>query len=229
GGAGTGKLLPTGKVIDQLEVSGLGTVEVSMVDAANPLVFVEASSFGLTGTELPEDIDARTEVMQRLDSIRRHAAVVMGLARSPESASPAVPMIGLVAPAQDARTLAGEPNPAADGDLTARIVSSGNIHRALPLTGSICTTVAARIEGTLVHRNARPVEDPEADLRIQQPSGVLRVASKVLQRNGEWHAEFGATYRTQRRLFDGFVYVPAARVPGLLSLRSARSGGERAA
>ncbi|MCP5150446.1 MAG: PrpF family protein [Ectothiorhodospiraceae bacterium] len=223
GGAATGKLLPTGSALDVLDVPGVGEVEASMVDAANPAVFVAASAVGLSGSELPADIDAMTEVMARLDVIRRHAAVRMGIAERPEDAPRVIPMVAIVGPAQAARTLAGETLAAADGDVTVRMLSSGNTHRALPLTGSICTTVAARIEGSLVHRYTRPTDRPEGDLAIMQPSGILTVAAKVVRRDGTWFAEHGATYRTQRRLFDGNVYLPASRVPGLVA---AMAGGE---
>ncbi len=214
-GAATGRLLPTGNTLDELEVPGLGRIEVSMVDAGNPVVFVEASTLGVEGTELPADIDADAELMAKLEAIRTHGAVQMGLAKTPEEALTVVPFVGFIAPPKDASTISGEPNPAADGDVTARILSSGNTHRALPLTCSICTTVASRIEGTLVHRNARPTDNPKDDLNIMQPSGIITVASNVYMKGNEWHAEYGATYRTQRRLFDGFVYLPASRVPEL--------------
>jgi len=215
GGAGTGKLLPSGQVLDTLNVPGLGTIEVSMVDAGNPVVFVEAATLGMEGNELPADIDANAELMAKLDLIRRHAAVPMGLAETPETASAVVPFVGFVAPATDALPISGDKLAAGEGDVTARILSSGNTHRALPLTCSICTTVASRIEGTLVHRHARPTDNPKDDLNIMQPSGILTVASNVFMKGNEWFAEYGATYRTQRRLFDGFVYVPASRVPEL--------------
>jgi 2-methylaconitate cis-trans-isomerase PrpF len=143
----------------------------------------------------------------------------MGLAETPETASAVVPFVGFIAPAKDALTISGERLTADQGDVTARILSSGNTHRALPLTCSICTTVASRIEGTLVHRHARPTDNPKDDLNIMQPSGIITVASNVFMKGNAWHAEYGATYRTQRRMFDGFVYVPASRVPEL-----ARSG-----
>ncbi|MEM9682829.1 MAG: PrpF domain-containing protein [Pseudomonadota bacterium] len=215
GGAGTGKLLPTGQVLDQLDVPGLGTIEVSMVDAGNPVVFVEAATLGIDGTELPADIDANSDLMATLDTIRRHGAVQMGLAETPEETSAVVPFVGFVAPAKDSLTISGDRLSADQGDVTARILSSGNTHRALPLTCSICTTVASRIEGTLVHRHARPTDNPKDDLNIMQPSGILTVASNVFMKGNAWYAEYGATYRTQRRLFDGFVYVPGSRVPEL--------------
>ncbi|MDH3703913.1 MAG: PrpF family protein [Alphaproteobacteria bacterium] len=215
GGAATGKLLPSGNVTDTLDVPGVGTIEVSLVDAGNPVIFVEAAALGMEGTELPADIDANSELMTRLEAIRRHGAVRMGIVERPEDTIPVMPFVGFVAPAKDAKTIADETLRADQGDVTARILSSGNTHRALPLTCSMCTTVASRIEGTLVHRNTKPTDNPRDDLNIMQPSGILTVASNVFLKGNDWHAEFGATYRTQRRMFDGFVYVPASRVPEL--------------
>ncbi|MBT7942365.1 MAG: PrpF family protein, partial [Alphaproteobacteria bacterium] len=198
-------------VIDRIEIDGLGPVEATLIDAANPCVFVEAAALGLTGTEAPTEIDAMIEVMARLESIRAKGAVLMGLAETPEACtenSPSSPFVGMVAPAQDAKTLAGENIQAEDGDLTARIVSLGNTHRALPLTGALCCATAARLIGTVIHRHTRPGIDPEHDLRIMQPSGVIPVACAVSNADGEWVAERAGVYRTQRRLFEGRVLIP---------------------
>ncbi|NQV82939.1 MAG: PrpF family protein [Rhodospirillales bacterium] len=213
GGAATGRLLPTGNVIDFIEVDGLGRVEASLVDAANPCVFVEAAALGLTGTEAPDEIDAKVDVMAWLESIRAQGAVLMGLAETPEACTenaPSSPFVGMVTAAQDAKTLAGEHIRAADADLTARIVSSGNTHRALPLTGALCCATAARIEGTLIHRHSRRGTDPDSDLRIMQPSGIIPVVCTVTNTDTGWLAERAGVYRTQRRLFEGRVLIPGS-------------------
>ena len=213
GGAATGRLLPTGNVIDEITVHGLGAVEASLIDAANPVVFVEAKALGLTGAEAPTDIDAMTERMGWLEDIRAQATVMMGIAKTPKDAtenSPSSPFVGMVAPPQDAKTLAGETIKADDGDLTARIVSSGNTHRALPLTGALCCATAARIEGTVVNRHVRAANDADSDLRIMQPSGIIQVACAVTRNNDGWVAEQAGVTRTQRRLFEGRVLVPGS-------------------
>jgi len=221
GGAGTGKLLPTGNTIDTLDIPGLGRVEASIVDAANPTVFVDASAVGLVGTELPADIDAMTDVMDKLEAIRRHSGVLAGLAGSVEemASKPTAISPGFVTAAQESPILTGTVIPEADGDLVCRIVSSGNVHRALPGTRSICTAVASRIKGTVVHRVARPVEDPSADIRIMQPSGVIVLAADVVEVDGQPFARSATIYRTQRRLFEGFVCVPASKVPQFADYR----------
>lgn len=202
GGAGTGRLLPTGNAIDRLEVEGYGPVEASLVDAANPGVFVAAADLGVKGNEMPADLDADTDLMARLQAIRKAGAAAMGL-----KFSPALPMIGFVAPPMDSALLSGETAPAGKGDLVGRMVSMGNIHRALPLTGTMCMAVASRIEGTVVNRAARATGEA---VRIVQPSGVIHCTAEVARENGAWHAAKAGVMRTQRRLFDGYVYISAS-------------------
>ena len=218
GGATTGKLLPTGRVADVLDVPGHGKFNVSMVDAANACCFVRADELGIAGTEMPETLDASAELLERLGAIRIAASVAMGIAATPEEARAkrVVPFVGFVSGPQDAVTLTGEKIAAADVDLTGRMISNGQPHRALPLTASLCMAVAARLEGSVVNQLTRRSDDAEAPIRIAMPSGVLTVAASVRKQNGEWYAEQGAFYRTQRRLFDGYVYVRASRVPGLV-------------
>jgi 2-methylaconitate cis-trans-isomerase PrpF len=208
GGATTGRLLPAGPPVERLDIPGIGKLELSMVDAANACVFARARDLGLTGRELPEELDRNQEVLEKLQAIRRAASVAMGIARDEAAARTvhAVPIVGFVAPPMDAPTLAGDAVAADQIDLTARFISSGQPHRALPLTAALCTAVAARITGTLVNEVLRPgAGDP---IRIGMPSGILNVGADVVQQGGEWLARSGAFYRTARRLFDGRVYVP---------------------
>jgi 2-methylaconitate cis-trans-isomerase PrpF len=216
GGATTGKLLPTGNAADTLEVPGYGTFRVSMVDAANACVFVRAADLGIKGTELPEEIDANPELQKKLAAIRIAASVAMGITKTPEEAAKraTVPFVGFVSGPQEAKTLTGDRIEAAGVDLTARMMSNGQPHRALPLTCTLCLAVAARVEGTVVNQVARASASPEAEIRIGMPSGVLTVAASVRKLEGQWHAAQGAFYRTQRRMFEGKVLVRASRVPG---------------
>lgn len=209
GGATTGKLLPTGSPIDRLDVPGLGPIEVSMVDAANACVFVRARDLGLTGVELPETLDGNRDLLDKLQRIRRAASVAMGIARDEEEALriPAVPIIGFVAPPMDSPTLSGDPISAGQVDLTARFLSNGQPHRALPLTASLCTAVTARIEGTVANQALGP--HASTSIRIGMPSGILTVDADVARdAAGQWAAHSGAFFRTARRLFDGRVYIP---------------------
>ncbi len=206
GGAVTGTLLPTGNPRDVLDVPGIGRVEASMVDAANPCVFLDARALGLKGTEMPDELDANPALVERIAEIRRHASVAMGIAKTLEEArGKSMPQIGFVSAPQESKTLSGEILPASSSDLTVRIFSNGQPHRALPLTGSLCTAVASCIEGTLPHLYARP--GSSGTLRLAMPSGVLTVGAKVVLEGGQWRAVRGSFYRTTRRLFDGYVYA----------------------
>ena len=217
GGATTGKLLPTGNVTDVLDVPGVGKLTVSMVDAANATVFVRAADLGLSGLEMPDALEANSSIMKKLAAIREAASVAMGITQNAVDAAKksSVPFVGFVSGPQDAPLLTGETISAADIDLTARMLSNGQPHRALPLTVSLCTAVAARLEGSVVHAATRAATDLNAPIRIAMPSGILTVAANVQKKDGQWHAEQGAFYRTQRRLFEGYVYVRASQVPGL--------------
>lgn len=217
GGATTGKLLPTGNVVDVLEVPGVGRIRASMVDAANACVFVNAADLGLTGTEMPDVLDNAQEILLKLGAIRTAASIAMGIAKNAEEAARkrVVPFVGFVSGPQSAKLLTGEDIAADAIDVTGRMLSNGQPHRALPLTASLCMAVAARLEGSIVFEATRPTDDPESELRIAMPSGILTVAATVKKVNGQWHAEQGAFYRTQRRMFEGYVCMRASRVPAL--------------
>jgi 2-methylaconitate cis-trans-isomerase PrpF len=207
GGASTGSLLPTGNAIDVIEIEGLGPIEVSMVDAANACVFVRAETLRLNGTEMPEEIEASAGLMRQLAEIRERASLTMGIAKTVEEARARalVPFVGFVSEPKNASTLKGERIAADDVDLTVRMLSSGQPHRALPLTASLCTAVAADIPDTLPGSlRSRGAGDT---LRLAMPSGVLNVGADVVLQQGHWTARSGAFYRTARRLFDGFVYA----------------------
>src|SRR5688572_6107699 len=127
GGATTGKLLPTGNVVDTLDVPGVGRIRASMVDAANATVWINARDLGLTGIELPEALESNAAVMARLEAIRRAASVAMGITKTAEDAAKnkSVPFIGFVSAAQDAKMLSGAVIAAGDIDLTGRVISNG--------------------------------------------------------------------------------------------------------
>ena len=206
GGATTGRLLPTGNVTDILDIPELGRIEVSMVDAANACVFVRAASLGLSGIEMPEAVEADAALLRKLAAIREHASVRMGI--TPDLAAararPMVPFVGFVSGPQAAVTLGGEAIGPADADITLRMISNGQPHRALPLTASLCSAVAARIDGTVVAQGAGKA--PGDPIRIAMPSGALSVGAEVVFEGNAWRAVRGSFYRTARRLFDGRVY-----------------------
>ncbi|MCJ2090860.1 2-methylaconitate cis-trans isomerase PrpF family protein [Methylobacterium sp. E-005] len=209
GGATTGRLLPTGAVRQSLDVPGLGPIEASLVDAANACVFVRAADLGLTGVELPAALEAIPGLLDRLGRIRRAASVAMGIAPDLDAAVRIVhvPFVGIVAPPLEAGSLSGAAVRADDIDLTARVISNGVPHQALPLTATLCLAVAARIEGSLVHEAARPTD---VALRVGMPSGILTADAAVTRGPDGWRAERGAFFRTTRPLMRGAVYVDAA-------------------
>lgn len=219
GGAVTGHLLPTGQPGERLALPGHGDVEASLVDATTAVVFVRADALGAGGAESPEALEANQLLLEQLEAVRAAAAVRMGIAATMEEASlrsPSSPIVALVAPPRRARTLTGEWLEAEAMDVTARMLSMGRPHRALPLTGAMCLAVAARIEGTVVHAVVRPGETPSRDLRIAHPSGVMPLAAAVRQADG-WTADEVVAYRTARRLMEGSVLVPASRLGPLVA------------
>src|SRR3954465_6162804 len=215
GGATTGKMLPTGNGIDTPDGPGGGKIRASLVDAANACCFLNAADLGLTGIEMPEALDASAELLAKLGKIRIAASIAMGIGKDAADAEKkrVVPFVGFVSGPQNAPSLSGETINGDEVDLTGRMLSNGQPHRALPLTVSLCMAVAARIGGSLVHAVTRRAENEDAPIRISMRSGVLVGAANVKNANGAWHAEQGAFFRTQRRMFDGYVYVRASRVP----------------
>ena len=215
GGARTGRLLPTGKAADILDVAGHGRIAASMVDAANPLVFVAADVVGATATEMPAAMEANLRLMQKLEAIRRTASVAMGIAPDAEAAGRiSGPGIAMVAPPVAMTTLSGRELGPADMDIAVRFISNGQPHRATPMTGAMCLAVAARVPGSIPNEMARGLDRDSNKIRIGHPSGVMVVDAKVIagQNGAAPHAEYGAVYRTARRLFEGRVLYRAAGV-----------------
>ena len=204
GGAITGKLLPTGNPLDRLDLPGVGLLDVSLVDATTACVFLRATDVGLRGNELPGELEAQDGLAARLEAIRGAAAEAVGLPRDGLS----VPKLGFVAPPMAAPTLSGREIAATAANLTARMISMGQPHRALPLTGAMCLAVAAGIEGSVVHEVASSSVETIA---IAHPSGVLSLGAELRRApDGGWSAVRVTVTRTARRLMEGRVLVPAA-------------------
>jgi hypothetical protein len=205
-GARTGRLLPSGGAAHEFQLPGGGAIRASMVDAGNPCVFVDARALGLDGTERPEQIESQAELMHALEDIRRQASIVMGLAPDEEhaAASRSVPFIGMVARVRPWVSLSGKQNGVEDADICVRMLSSGNAHRAIPITSALCVAVACRTPGTLPAEFCR---SPAGSLRIGHPSGVIVVDAEPDPVSGE--IRHASVYRTARRLFQGEVLYPA--------------------
>jgi hypothetical protein len=183
-----------------------------MIDAANPCVFVMATALGMTGTEMPDDLEANGELLKRLDAIRVAASLCMGISASADEAArkPSIPKVAMVAAPSDSPTLAGDTLSADSVDVTVRMISLGQPHRAVPLTGAMCLAVAARLEGSIVHRVTRRPLNADGQVRIGQPSGVTVVGAAVRRGGTSWLADRASVYRTARRLMDGAVFIRAS-------------------
>jgi 2-methylaconitate cis-trans-isomerase PrpF len=205
GGARTGKLLPTGAATDRLDVPGVGVIAASCIDAANPCVFVAAGDLGMTGSELPGDLDKNAGWLARMEAIRRAASVAMGLTPDLEAAGrlASIPKVAMLAAPSAARTISSRVLRADEQDIAVRMISVGQPHRAVPITGAICLAVAARVPGTIAHQLCTAGEGP---IRIGHPSGTTVVDAAVgADAQGILQAGHGAVYRTARRLFEGNV------------------------
>jgi len=208
GGARTGRLLPTGNPVDEVVLEGAGRFRLSLVDATNPVAFVAAGELGLDGTELPDQLEAKPEVMDLLDQLRRQAGVLMGLAPTAEAVELASPKVAVVSPPRPFRTLDGRLVAAADHDIGVRMLSMERAHRAVPVTGALCLGVACRIADTVAQAAARAPASAGDAVRVGNPSGVVQVGARVSHAGG-WRAERATLYRTARQLMRGAVAVPA--------------------
>ena len=206
GGARTGRLYPDQGHTLSFRQSPPGVVAYSMIDAANPCVFVLAPDMGLLASELPDELLDRGDVLGLLERIRRHAGVAMGLAQTEDDVPDSVPKIALVGPPVASETLSGSEIRDGACDVQVRMISMGRPHLAIPLTGAMCAAVAARIPGTVVARYAGKVPAGQP-LRIGTPSGVVPALANVVT---DWtgpRAEFASVYRTARTLMEGTVMV----------------------
>lgn len=209
-GSKTGKLLPTGNVTDEITLKSGKTVRVSLVDAANPAVFVKAEDIGFTGKELPQETETNPEILEIMEDLRTSAAVMMGLAKSKETASPAVPKVAFVAAPRDYETSSGEMIGAGDVDLLARTKALAVMHKTYAVTGGICVAAAALIEGTVVNEIATAKAKATGEVRIGHPSGVLEVFVDLQkQTDNSWKLERAGVSRTAKPIMEGLAYVPS--------------------
>jgi probable AcnD-accessory protein PrpF len=212
-----GSIFPAGSVRSNLNVPGLGDLDVTMICAGNPTIFIDASQLGLCGNEMQSDVNTDSALLDRCETIRAHAAVRMGLANGPEEATsirPHTPKLAFVAKpaafvASDGRSVG-----MTDMDLNARIISMGKLHHAMTGTGAIAIAVAAAIPGTVVNslldRTQRDEQScvVETEVRFGHPSGVTTVRAEAKQREGEWVVTKASMSRSARRLMEGWVLVP---------------------
>ncbi len=217
-GAVTGRLLPTGQPCDELELTDGRHIEVSVVDAANPTVFVRAADLGLAGIELPAEIEANTAATDVLEEVRGIIAERIGLVGSAADArrlSPGLPKVGFVSPPADYVTSGGARQPADACDLVGRLMSMQTAHRSYMTTGAIATAVAAFVPGTVVAEAVRPrASRSEPDtIRIGHPYGVMDAVVRATDPADPATIRAVAVGRTARHILDGTVWVRRRVLP----------------
>ncbi|MDO5115625.1 MAG: PrpF domain-containing protein [Synergistaceae bacterium] len=211
-GAVSGKTLPSGSPVNTIEIEGK-IYEYSFVDAANPVVFVHASQFGLKGTESPYEFEARSdykEITRLLEVIRVTAAITIGLAKDLEDAaknSQTLPKIGIYTEPVSYVTPDGKVIRKEDIDIVGRLFSMGRMIQAYMGTGAVCTIVAANTKGTLVNKIVTGGNDVCKKLKIGHPFGIMEVEAEVDSTPDGVDVSCAMIGRTARRLMDGFVYV----------------------
>lgn len=203
-----GAMFPTGNLVDDLEVPGIGTFKATMITAGIPTIFVNAEDIGYTGTELREAINGDPEQLARFEKFRIAGALRMGLIKTPEEAATRqhTPKIAFVAPAKNYVTASGKEVQAGDVDLLVRALSMGKLHHAMMGTAAVAIGTAAAIPGTLVNLAAGGGE--RSAVRFGHPSGTLRVGAEARQVNGEWTVTKAIMSRSSRILMEGWVRVP---------------------
>lgn len=209
GGGDSGDLFPTGNPVDTIEVPGYSPIQATLINAGNPAIFIHAADVGLSGTELQPDVNNHPALLAKLEDIRAHCTVLMGLAATTEEATtlrPHTPKLAMVAPPKSYCASSGKAIGSNDTDVLIRIMSMGKLHHAITGTGGIAVAVAAQIEGTVVASAMGTI--PERQLVIGHPSGVVSVGAKVRNDNGELRVESAVMSRSARRLMEGVVYVP---------------------
>ena len=203
-----GSMFPTGNLVDDLEVPGIGTFKATMISAGIPTVFVNAADIGYTGTELREDINSDPEKLKFFEAIRVAGALRMGLIKNPEEALTRqhTPKIAFVAPPTSYTASSGKTIAAGDVDLLVRALSMGKLHHAMMGTCAVAIGTAAAVPGTLVNLAAGGGE--RTAVRFGHPSGTLRVGAEAKQVNGEWTVTKAIMSRSARIIMEGWVRVP---------------------
>ncbi|UUQ66121.1 2-methylaconitate cis-trans isomerase PrpF [Pseudomonas fuscovaginae UPB0736] len=206
-GAG-GSMFPTGNLVDDLEVPGVGTLRATLINAGIPTIFVNAADIGYTGTELQGDINADPKALARFETIRAYGALRMGLISHIDEAAKRqhTPKVAFVAPPAGYTASSGKPVAAGDVDLLVRALSMGKLHHAMMGTAAVAIGTAAAIPGTLVNLAAGGGE--RSSVRFGHPSGTLRVGAEATRVDGEWTVVKAIMSRSARVLMEGWVRVP---------------------
>ena len=203
-----GSMFPTGNLVDDLEVPGIGTFKATMITAGIPTVFVNAEDIGYTGTELREAINTDAKALERFEQIRIAGALRMGLIKTPEEAAQRqhTPKIAFVAKPKDYLASSGKSITAGEVDLLVRALSMGKLHHAMMGTAAVAIGTAAAIPGTLVNLAAGGGE--REAVRFGHPSGTLRVGAEAKLVDGNWTVTKAIMSRSARVLMEGCVCIP---------------------
>ncbi len=206
-GAG-GAMFPTGNLVDELEVPGIGVLQATMINAGIPTIFVNADAIGYTGMELQEAINGDSKALAMFETIRAYGAMRMGLIKHFEEAAKRqhTPKVAFVAKPKEYTSSSGKRVQAGDIDLLVRALSMGKLHHAMMGTAAVAIGTAAAIPGTLV--NLAAGGGPRTSVRFGHPSGTLRVGAEATQVNGEWTVTKAIMSRSARVLMEGWVRVP---------------------
>ena len=198
-----GEMFPTGLVIEKL-----GDIEVTLINAGNPTIFVAAASLGLKGTEMLADVDTNPVLLQRLEALRCQGSVRMGLAKTLDEAMKRghTPKLAFIAPPAAYTASDGKKVRADSIELLARIMSMGKLHHAMTGTGGVAIAAAAAIPGTLVQKSMRPGKDGR--IRFGHPSGTLSVGAEAVANGTQWTVSKALMSRSARRLMEGWVRIP---------------------
>ena len=207
-GEGGGAMFPTGNLVDELDVPGVGKLQATMITAGIPTVFVNAQDIGYTGAELQPAINDDKAALAKLEAIRVAGALRMGLIKTPEEALKRqhTPKVAFVAPPQDYLSSGNKQIHAGDIDLNARAMSMGKLHHAMMGTASVAIATAAAVPGTLVNLAAGGGQRDA--VRFGHPSGTLRVGAAVESVDGQWTVTKAVMSRSARILMEGWVRVP---------------------
>ena len=202
-------LLPTGNATDTLEIPGFGLVEVSIVDAANPLIFVNAEALGLTGRELPDELNADKKKLELLETVRGMAAQKLGLTDNYKKSAwetPGIPKMTFVAKADNYVTSDGKEVKKEDIDLLSRMMSMQKTHPSYAMTGAMCTAAAAVIPGSVVQQVLNPAADTQF-IRIGHPGGVLECGVDYEMKENQPVIEDTFGFRTANLLLEGTAVI----------------------
>lgn len=208
---GAGDMFPTGNVIDDLDVPGVGTLKATMITAGIPTIFINAADIGYTGSELQDAINNDPEALAMFEKIRTAGALQMGIIEdaSEIASRQHSPKVAFVAPASDFTSSAGKHIKADDIDLQVRALSMGKLHHAMMGTASVAIATAAGVPGTTV--NIAAGGNVGDAVTFGHPSGTLRVGAQVSQENGQWVVRKAIMSRSARVLMEGQVHVPDPR------------------